>query len=311
MDLMQREGNYPVPPQAPSTLGVEFSGVIEEVASEAESGFKKGDAVFGLAYGGAYAEYIAVSTHMLIHKPDELSWEECAGIPEVGFYLTLLYFHALLTHNPQVWITAIQAMYLVGEYKPGQSILWHAGASSVSIAGIQLSIADGAKAVYATTRSDEKNKFCVETLGATAAFNSDTSPDWSEELQKKADGKGADVIIDFMGGGFFGKNLKAAAFEGHIVNLAPLTGVKPSEDTDLSLFFRKRVRFEGSTLRARDENYQGKLRDRLVEHALPKFKDGSFKVYIEKVMDWEKIVEAHQLMESNKTKGKIIMTIPW
>ena len=120
-----------------------------------------------------------------------------------------------------------------------------------------------------------------------------------------------DVVIDFMGGGFFGKNLKAAAFEGRIVNLAPLTGTKPSEDTDLSLFFRKRLRFEGSTLRARDENYQGKLRDRLVEVALPKFRDGSFKVYIEKVMDWEKIVEAHQLMESNKTKGKIICTIPW
>ena len=84
MDLLQREGKYPVPPQAPKTLGVEFSGTIEELAGESERGFKKGDAVFGLAYGGAYAEYIAVSTHMLIHKPDELSWEECAGIPEVG-----------------------------------------------------------------------------------------------------------------------------------------------------------------------------------------------------------------------------------
>lgn len=292
MDLMQREGNYPVPPQAPSTLGVEFSGEIVELASESEGSFKKGDAVFGLAYGGAYAEYISVSTHMLIHKPDELSWEECAGIPEV-------------------WITALQAMYLVGEFKPGKSILWHAGASAVSIAGIQLSKADNASAIYATTRSDEKNKFCVETLGATAAFNSETSPDWSEELQKASGGKGADVIIDFMGGGYFGKNLKAAGFEGRIVNLAPLAGMKPSDDTDMSLFFRKRIRFEGSTLRARDEQYQGKLRDQLVEHALPKFKNGSFKVFIEKVMDWEKIQEAHALMESNKTKGKIICTIPW
>lgn len=84
MDLLQREGMYPVPPQAPKILGVEFSGTIEELAGESERGFKKGDAVFGLAYGGAYAEYIAVSTHMLVHKPDELSWEECAGIPEVS-----------------------------------------------------------------------------------------------------------------------------------------------------------------------------------------------------------------------------------
>ncbi len=84
MDLLQREGKYPVPPQAPKTLGVEFSGTVEELAPDHECAFKKGDAVFGLAYGGAYAEYICVSTHMLIHKPDELSWEECAGIPEVS-----------------------------------------------------------------------------------------------------------------------------------------------------------------------------------------------------------------------------------
>ena len=85
MDLMQREGHYPLPPQAPATMGVEFSGTIEELAEGRECSFKKGDAVFGLAYGGAYAEYIAVSTHMLVHKPEELSWEECAGIPEVCF----------------------------------------------------------------------------------------------------------------------------------------------------------------------------------------------------------------------------------
>ena len=85
MDLMQREGHYPLPPQAPATMGVEFSGTIEELAEGHECSFKKGDAVFGLAYGGAYAEYIAVSTHMLVHKPEELSWEECAGIPEVCF----------------------------------------------------------------------------------------------------------------------------------------------------------------------------------------------------------------------------------
>jgi NADPH:quinone reductase-like Zn-dependent oxidoreductase len=91
MDLLQREGNYPLPPQAPKTLGVEFSGIIEELADQSESGFKKGDAVFGLAYGGAYAEYIAVSTHMLVHKPDELSFEECAGIPEVSSLSTTFF----------------------------------------------------------------------------------------------------------------------------------------------------------------------------------------------------------------------------
>lgn len=92
MDLLQREGKYPVPPQAPPTLGVEFSGTITELgAGGPTEDFKVGDEVFGLAYGGAYAEYISVATGMLIHKPKELSWEEAAGIPEV----CLLFFFFL------------------------------------------------------------------------------------------------------------------------------------------------------------------------------------------------------------------------
>lgn len=88
MDLLQREGHYPVPPGASKILGVEFSGTIAELSEEGggKEGFKEGDEVFGLAYGGAYAEYIAVSTHMLVRKPKELSWEQCAGIPEVMSY---------------------------------------------------------------------------------------------------------------------------------------------------------------------------------------------------------------------------------
>ena len=90
MDLLQREGRYPVPPQAPATLGVEFSGTIEHEGEVAGRGdderhhWKAGDEVFGLAYGGAYAEYIAVSRRMLVRKPEELSWEVCAGVCEVS-----------------------------------------------------------------------------------------------------------------------------------------------------------------------------------------------------------------------------------
>lgn len=257
MDLLQREGMYPVPPQAPSTLGVEFSGIIEDLASESERGFKKGDAVFGLAYGGAYAEYIAVSTHMLIHKPEELSWEEAAGIPET-------------------WITATQAMYIIGEFAPGKSILWHAGGSGVSIAGIQLSKANGASAVFATTRSDDKCEFCVKTLGATAAYNTQKQ-DWAAEVLKATDGKGVDIIVDFIGPTTFAGNLDAAARDGRIVNLATLGGMKLQSgmaEPNFGNFVRKRLRFEGSSLRSRDEEYQGKLRNQLHDHALPKFKDG-------------------------------------
>lgn len=290
MDLLQREGQYPVPAGAPSTLGVEFSGTIASLPdnSEVEHGWKVGDEVFGLAYGGAYAEYIAVSTHMLIHKPAELSWEVCAGIPET-------------------WITATQALFLIGEFKKGQSVLWHAGASSVSIAGIQLAKEEGAGAIYVTASTKEKIDFC-KSLGATDGFNYKES-DWSKELLKATNDKGVDVIVDFVGAGYFNQNLDAVARDGRIVNLGFLGGAVVKDPVDIGRFLRKRCRFEGSSLRSRDEQYQGKLRDTLVEHALPRLKDGRFTVPVEKVFKMSEIKEAHELMESNQTKGKLICTI--
>lgn len=290
MDLLQREGQYPVPPGASKILGVEFSGTIAALPDNpsVEHGWNIGDEVFGLAYGGAYAEYIAVSTHMLIHKPAELSWEVCAGIPET-------------------WITATQALFLIGEFSKGKSVLWHAGASSVSIAGIQLAKEEGAGAIYVTASTQEKIDFCKE-LGATEGFNYKET-DWSKELLKATDDKGVDLIVDFVGAGYFNQNLDAVAKDGRIVNLGFLGGAVVKEPVDIGRFLRKRCRFEGSSLRSRDENYQGKLRDTLVDHALPRFKDGRFKVPVEKVFKMSEIKEAHELMESNKTKGKLICTV--
>ncbi len=93
MDIGQREGRYPVPPGVSEIIGVEYSGVVESFGGDEHGGFAVGNEVFGLAYGGAYAEYIVVSTKMLMHKPAFLSWEEAAGIPET-------------------WITATQAPFL-------------------------------------------------------------------------------------------------------------------------------------------------------------------------------------------------------
>jgi NADPH:quinone reductase-like Zn-dependent oxidoreductase len=230
---------------------------------------------------------------MLVHKPDELTHEQCAGIPET-------------------WITALQALYVIAGFtdNSNKTVLWHAGASSVSIAGIQLSLAGGSPAVFATVRQDSKVEFCVKELGCKAAFNSETS-DWPREVQKATDGKGVDILIDFIGGPAFQGNLDALGRDGRMVNLAALGGTKIPAGADMGQFFRKRLRIEGSGLRSRDLEYQKKLRDQLVDHALPRFKDGRFKILIEKVLDWEKIVEAHELMESNATKGKIICTIKW
>ncbi|KAL8900707.1 MAG: hypothetical protein Q9207_005574 [Kuettlingeria erythrocarpa] len=205
-------------------------------------------------------------------------------------------------------MTATQAMYLIGGFAPGKTILWHAGASSVSIAGIQLSRGDQAGAIFVTAGSQEKIDFCVNELGATAGFNYHTQ-DWAKEVLAATDGKGVDIIVDFVGANYFQGNLDAAARDGRIVHLGAMSGTRLPDGVDIGAFVRKRLRFEGSSLRSRDEEYQGKLRNTLVEHALPAIRKGEMKVYVEKVFPWEQIVEAHELMESNKTKGKIICTI--
>ena len=198
-------------------------------------------------------------------------------------------------------------MYLVGEFTKGKSILWHAGASSVSIAGIQLSKLGGASAIYVTAGSQEKIDFCVKELGATAGFNYKTQ-DWSKEILKVTEGKGVDVIIDFVGATYFQGNLNTAARDGIIVNLGMLGGTKLPEGVDIRSFVLKRIRYQGSSLRSRDLDYQKKLRDK-VEEYLPQFEDGTLKLFVEKVLDWKDIVGAHKLMEKNATKGKIICTI--
>ncbi|KAL1898790.1 hypothetical protein Sste5346_003197 [Sporothrix stenoceras] len=290
MDLLQREGKYPLGPRIPKTMGVEFSGTIESFGGDTTSGFSVGDEVFGLAYGGAYAEYAAVSVRMLVHKPSYLSWEQAAAIPEN-------------------WITALQALHEVGGFRGdlGQTALWHAGASGVSIAGIQLSKLAGAKAVYATAGTDDKCSFLVEELGATATFNYKKS-NWADEVLKVTDKKGVDFIVDYIGADYFQKNLDAAALDAHIVVLALMSGATLPADVNISAILRKRLRIEGSGLRSREPEYQGRLRDRLTT-ILPHFETGELKLYVDKVLPWEQIREAHEYMEKNVSMGKIICTI--
>jgi len=121
--------------------------------------------------------------------------------------------------------------------------------------------------------------------------------------------KGVDVIIDFIGQNYLAGNFAAAAMDGRIVQLASMSGNKLKADTDYSPLENKRLKWEGSRLRSRDVKYQEKLRNMLVEKVLPGFEHGKFKVFVEKVFDWKDIQDAHRLMESNKTKGKIICLV--
>ncbi|GAP89552.2 putative zinc-binding alcohol dehydrogenase domain-containing protein 2 [Rosellinia necatrix] len=312
MDLLQREGRYPLPPQAPATLGVEFSGTVEALGPERPStsegegdgdgegrggrgpALRVGDAVFGLAYGGAYAEYVAADARTLLRKPAALGWEAAAGIPEA-------------------FMTAAQALHVVGEFRRDggetatATVLWHAGASGVSIAGIQLSRLAGASAVYATAGTDEKCRLLEAELGVARAFNYRTE-DWARGVLEATGGRGVDLVVDFVGASHFAGNLAAAARDARWVVLG-LMGGSRLDGVDIGMLLFKRIRIEGSTLRSRDLDYQGRLADRLAEY-IPHFESGKLKVKIDSVFPMADVVKAHELLEKNVTTGKIICTVP-
>lgn len=287
MDILQREGKYPLPPSAPKDImGVEFSGHV--VTSQGASQWKEGDEVFGLATGGAYAEYIKVPARMILKKPKEFSWEQAASIPEA-------------------FLTAFQALKFISNLKEGEDVLIHAGASGVGIAAIQLAKAFGAKNIYITAGSDEKIKFC-EGVGATKGFNYKAS-NWGEELAKATDKKGVDIIMDFIGAPYYDANIQSLKRDGRLVFLAFMGGAK--KEVDLAQLLFKRLHLEGTTLRSRDLEYQSSLVQGFVSSgALDRLIKGGDQLPIYKVFDWKDIKEAHDTMEKNLNTGKIVVTIP-
>ncbi|KAL7271136.1 hypothetical protein RUND412_006132 [Rhizina undulata] len=286
MDVLQRNGHYPLPPQTSKILGVEFSGIVEDLGPEVAD-FKPGDEVFGLAYGGAYAEFIAVSAKTTFHLPKYLTHIQAAGIPEA-------------------WITATQALFTVGNFKPSDKVLIHAAASGVGLALTQLCHLHGASAIYTTAGSEKKLQTSL-SLGATAAYNYKTTS-FSRSILDATDGYGVDLIVDFVAASHFQQNLEVAATDGRMVMLALLSG-GIVDKADISPILRKRLRIEGSSLRTRDLEYQEKLKEMVLKEVLPGFEDGRLKLFIEKVFSWKDIIAAHELMESNTTTGKIVCTV--
>lgn len=204
-------------------------------------------------------------------------------------------------------MTATQALHLVAKIQPGSRVLWHAGALSVSIAGIQLSLAAGASAVYATVGTDEKVAF-TKALGATRSFNYRTE-EWPGAIKAATEDQGVDILIDFVGRDYFSKNLDVVAKDSRIVILALLSGSVVLGELDISPILRKRISIVGSNLRDRDLGYLEKVKVDLIKHVLPRMQSGDFQVPIERLFPWSEVVQAHLLMESNTTKGKIICTV--
>ncbi|KAI8069228.1 NADPH:quinone reductase-like protein [Gongronella butleri] len=287
MDILQRKGLYPPPPGASPLIGVEVSGTVVSVGSQVTK-FKEGDAVFGLMGGGGYAEYAVLHEGLAMHKPANLSFEEAAAIPEA-------------------WFTAYQALFFVANFKAGESVLIHAGASGVGVAAIQLAKQNGAKHIIVTVSSEAKAAFC-RSVGATHAINYKTQ-DWAQVISEITEAKGVDVIIDPVGKDYFAKDLASMALDARLVILAFMSGAVV-DNVDLGIVLRKRLQILGTTLRSRSISYQRALCTAVYEHVVVEgFAQGKYKAIVDKDFDWNDIVTAHTYLESNQSMGKIVVHV--
>ncbi|NIK78320.1 putative PIG3 family NAD(P)H quinone oxidoreductase [Paenibacillus castaneae] len=284
-DLLQKRGHYPPPIGASPILGLEMSGVVEEVGTSVKD-WKIGDRVHALLPGGGYAQYAAIPAGMAMRIPDAFSFEEAAAIPEV-------------------YLTAYLNMFRLGGLKEGQTVLIHAGASGVGTAAIQL--AKEAKArVIVTAGSQDKREFCL-SLGADIAIDYKAGS-FVDKLKEATDGKGVNLILDFIGASYWEQNIASLDIDGRLILIGTMGGSK-IQNVDLGPFLFKRIQVIGTALRSQSVDQKIDLTRSFSEFAAPRFEDGRLKPIVDSVWDWEEANEAHALMEQNKNIGKIILRV--
>ena len=283
-DIVQREGNYPPPPDASDLPGLEVAGEVAAVG-DAVTLWKPGDKVCALVHGGGYAEYCATPEAQALPIPGSLSMVEAASLPETFF---------------TVWAN----VYDRGRLAAGESLLVQGGTSGIGVTAIQMAVATGNR-VFATAGSDEKCAACVR-LGAEKAINYRTQ-DFAAEIKAATGGKGVDVILDMVGGDYVPKELKCLADDGRLVFIAFLRG--PKAELDINAVMRRRLTLTGSTLRPRTVEFKGYVARNLREKIWPLVAAGRIKPQVFKTFPLAEAAGAHRLMESSQHIGKIVLTI--
>jgi NADPH2:quinone reductase len=282
-DVMQRRGLYPPPPGAPDIPGLEVAGTVAAIGNNATR-WKIGDKVMALVIGGGYAQYcLAHESHAL--AVGNIPIVEAAAIPETFF---------------TVWHNVFER----GALKSGETFLVHGGSSGIGTTAIQLAKAFGAR-VITTAGSDEKCDACRK-LGADVAINYKTD-DFVAATKAATNDKGANVILDMVGGDYIGRNYEAAAVEGRIVQIA-FQG-SPKATVDFRRIMLKRLHHTGSTLRSRSVADKGAIARAVEAQALPLVASAKVKILIDSTFPLAEAAKAHARMESSAHIGKIVLTL--
>jgi len=281
-DILQRQGGYPPPPGASDIPGLEVAGRIVAVGDGTEP-WQVGDPVCALVAGGGYAEYCIAPAAQCLPLPGKLDMTQAAALPETFF---------------TVWTNVFDR----GRLKSGETFLVHGGSSGIGTTAIQLAHAFGAR-VIATAGSAEKCAACRK-LGADIAINY-RDEDFVAKSMEATGGRGADVILDMVGGDYILRNLKCLAVEGRLVQIAFLKG--STAEINLLPLMLKRQTVTGSTLRPRSVAEKGVIAESLREKVWPLLEAGRIAPVIHATFPLAQAAEAHRLMESSAHVGKIVL----
>ncbi len=284
-DLLQRLGAYPAPPDAPQDIpGLELAGEVDAIG-EGVTELAVGDRVFGLAGGGTYAEQVVVHARTLAKIPDGLSFVDAAAIPEA-------------------FITAYDALVTQGGLAAGETVLVSAVGSGVGTAAVQLARAIGARAI-GTARHPEK----LERAKALGMDEGVVAKDgkFAPEVLRANGGRGVDVVLELVGGGYVSEDLACIAQQGRIVLVGLLAG--RSVELDLGAVLRKRVRVQGTVLRSRPLEEKIAAARAFERHVVPLVARGVVRAVVDRVLPLERAAEAHGYVAGNEGFGKVVLDV--
>jgi putative PIG3 family NAD(P)H quinone oxidoreductase len=282
-DIMQREGNYPVPPGAPADIiGMEYAGDVDALGPGATL-WKSGDRVMGIVGGGGHAEFLCVHEREAIPIPAAISWEKAAAIPEA-------------------FLTAYDALFNRLNLRSGETLLIHAVGSGVGTAGLQIAHVAGAR-VVGTARSAGKLERSKK-LGL--GFGIDASRgDWAAQVEAAIGAERVHAVMDLVGGNYLDGNMRVLALRGRIVLVGLTAG--GSAQFNMGVMLRKRLTIVGTMLRSRALEEKIAVARDFSERVIPLFEQGKLHPVVDRVFSFSEIRAAHELMESNETFGKIVL----
>lgn len=282
-DVLQRLGDYHVPPGQSAIPGVEIAGTVEDWGEDV-TGFARGDRVFGVVEGGGFAEYCLLDAAMANPIPAAMGFREAAATAES-------------------FLTADETLFFLGDLQRGQTVLVHAAASSVGTTMIQMAAHHGA-IVYGTAGSPEKVA-AVRALGAHAAFPY-KERDFVAEVLRLTEGRGVSRVMDFIGGAWLGRNLCVLEPGGCLVMVGLLDGL--TAEVDLLRIVERRLQIKGSSLRLRPMPEKRQVNARFRERWLDALTRGAIRPIIHAEYPMEQVAAAQEEMEANRTIGKIVLS---